>query len=151
MQRSITYQNTLSTLFWIVAFSFYSALSSIHLFLPPMLAVVGFLFYLALSRHDLFSLIAYSIMLLMIEAEKGFWFGSSIVFFTLISYYLLPKLEQNMRCTVCIKALFVLASYLLFWIFLTMANGILLLPQPSLDWHVLFYMGIEFSVIAIFG
>ncbi|MFZ3053919.1 MAG: hypothetical protein WA099_10980 [Sulfuricurvum sp.] len=149
MQRSITYQNALSSLFWVVAFGIYSALSSIYLFLPPMLALLGYLFYRSLTRNDLYSLVIFSLMLLMIEAEKGYWFGSSILFFTLISQYTLPYLEQTMRCKLCIKALFVVASYFLFWIFMTMINGIFLLDLPAFDWHSFLYMAIEFALIAM--
>lgn len=151
MQRSITYKNSLSDLLWIVAFGVYIALSSLYLFLPPMLAVLGFLLYRALLRYDLFSLIVASVMLLMFEAEKGYWFGSSIVYFILISHYVMPKLEQMMQCTLCIKGIFVLLSYFGFWMFVEMVNSVLLLPLPSLDWHVLFYMAIEFALIAIAG
>lgn len=149
MQRSISYQNALSNLFWVVAFAMYSALSSIYLFLPPMLALIGYLFYRSLTRHDLYSLILFSIMLLMIEAEKGYWFGSSILFFILMSYYVLPYLEQTMRCKFCIKALFVASSYLLFWVFITMIDGVLLLAPPAFDWHSFLYMAIEFALIAM--
>ncbi len=149
MQRSITYQNALSSLFWVVIFAMYSALSSIYLFMPPMLALMGYLFYRSLTRHDLYSLIIISIMLLMIEAEKGYWFGSSIFFFILLSHYILPYLEQTMRCKLCIKALFVASSYLLFWVFITMIGGVLLLPLPAFDWHSFLYMAIEFALIAM--
>lgn len=150
MQRSITYQNALSSLFWVVAFGIYSALSSIYLFLPPMLVLIGYLFYRSLTRHDLYSLIVFSIMLLMIEAEKGYWFGSSILFFTLLSHYIIPYLEQTMRCNLCIKAIFVASGYLLFWVFITMIDGVLLLALPAFDWHTFFYMAIEFALIAMF-
>jgi hypothetical protein len=114
-----------------------------------MLALIGYLYFRALKRYDLFSLILASIMLLMFEAEKGYWFGSTIVFFTLISQYVMPKLEQTMQCTVCIKGIFVLLSYFGFSLFLSMVNSILILPLPTIDWHVLFYMAIEFALIAI--
>jgi hypothetical protein len=149
MQRSITYQNAISNLFWIAVFSVYSALGSIYLFLPPMLAFIGYLFYRSLSRHDLFSLIVFAVLLLMIEAEKGYWFGSSILFFTLISHYAIPFLEQRMRCPICIKAIFVMSSYLLFWVFITIINGILLLSLPAFDWHTFLYIVIEFALIAM--
>ncbi|MDP1784331.1 MAG: hypothetical protein Q8K81_02770 [Sulfuricurvum sp.] len=132
-------------------FGVYIALSSIYLFLPPMLAVLGFLLYRALQRYDLFSLIVASVMLLMFEAEKGYWFGSSVVFFILISHYVMPKLEQTMQCSLCIKGMFVLFAYIGFWLFMEMVNSVLILPLPSLDWHVLFYMAIEFALIAIAG
>ena len=151
MQRSITYQNALVTLLWVGVFTIYSALGSVYLFLPPMLAVAGFLFYRSLTRYDLFSLIVYTIMLLMIEAEKGYWFGSSVIFFTLLSHYILPHLKQNIQCENCIKGLFVGFSYLLFWMLMTIANKMLLLESPLLDWHVLFYMLIEFAIIVVLG
>lgn len=149
MQRSITYKSTVGDLVWVAVFGIYIALSSIYLFLPPMLAVVGYLYHRALQRQDLFSLIVASVMLLMFEAEKGYWFGSTIVFFTLISHYVIPKLEQTMQCKMCIKGIFVLLSYIAFSLFLGVINSILLLPLPSMDWHVLFYMAIEFALIAI--
>ena len=149
MQRSITYKTTVSDLLWVAVFAIYIALSSIYLFLPPMLALLGYLYFRALHRNDLFSLVIASIMLLMLEAEKGFWFGSTLVFFTLLSHYMMPKLEQTMQCTVCIKGIFVLSSYIGFSLYLGIVNSILLLPLPSLDWHVLFYMAIEFALIAI--
>lgn len=151
MQRSITYQNALNDLFWIVLFAVYIGLSSIYLFLPPMAAVLFYMYDRALQRHDLYALIVVSLMLLMFEAEKGFWFGSTIVFFTLISHYLIPKLEQMMRCPLCIKGIFVLVAYLGFWVFIGLVNSIVILPLPAIDWHILFYMAIEFALIAIFG
>lgn len=151
MQRSITYKNSLSDLLWIAVFGIYIALSSIYLFFPPMLAVLGFFYYRALRRNDLFSLIAASVMLLMFEAEKGYWFGSSIVYFTLICQYIMPKLEQTVQSQMGIKGTFVLLSYLGFSVFLGMVNSILILPLPSMDWHVVFYMAIEFALIAIAG
>ncbi|MDP2077044.1 MAG: hypothetical protein Q8J85_03285 [Sulfuricurvum sp.] len=151
MQRSIAYKNALSDLLWIAVFGIYIALSSIYLFLPPMLAVLGFLYYRALQRYDLFSLVVASIMLLMFEAEKGYWFGSSIVYFTLICQYIMPKLEQTVQSQMSIKGIFVLLSYFGFSVFLGMVNSVLILPLPTLDWQVIFYIAIEFALIAIAG
>lgn len=151
MQRSITYKNSLSDLLWIALFGIYIALSSIYLFLPPMLAVLGFMYYRALRRYDLFSLLIAAVMLLMFEAEKGYWFGSSIVYFTLISQYLMPKIEQTVQSDISIKGIYVLLSYFGFSVFLGMVNSVLILPLPSMDWHVVFYMAIEFALIAIAG
>ncbi|MFZ2968152.1 MAG: hypothetical protein WA080_03750 [Sulfuricurvum sp.] len=149
MQRSISYQNTLSDFLWIIAFCLYSPLTSIYLFLPPMLAVMGYLFYRAFLRNDLYGVVIFSIMLLMIEAEKGYWFGSSIVFFTLVSRYVMPYLEQTFRCKLCIKGIFVLLSYLLFWVVLMLFNGVFLVESPILDWHAFLYMTIEFFVMIV--
>lgn len=150
MQRSISYQNIIGDILWIPLFIGYIALSSIYPILPPMLAVLSFLFYRALSRYDLFSLIIISILLIVLEAEKGFWFGSSILFFSLLSRYGIPKLEVLMRCPLCIKGFFVFAAYPGYLLCLTLVNSILLLPLPAVDWHLIFYMAIEFALIAVF-
>ncbi|HLD24276.1 MAG TPA: hypothetical protein VJA83_10080, partial [Sulfuricurvum sp.] len=65
------------------------------------MAILFFLYYDALTKHDLFGLVIISLMLLVFEAEKGFWFGSTIVFFTVLSHYLLPKIEQMIQCKIC--------------------------------------------------
>lgn len=150
MQRSIPYQNVITDIFWIPLFIGYIALSSIYTILPPMLAVLSFLFYRALQRYDLFTLVIISILLLVLEAEKGFWFGSTILYFSLLSRYGIPKLEVMMRCQLCIKGFFVLSGYLGFWFFVTVINTVLLLPLPQIDWHFLLYMAIEFALIAVF-
>jgi hypothetical protein len=116
--------------------------------LPPLLAILFFAYHDALSKHDLFGLIIVSIMLLVYEAEKGFWFGSSIMFFTLLSYYLIPKLEQLIQCKICMGAILVALAYPGYWLFVWIANGVLLLPAPSVDWHMGLYMIIEFLIIA---
>jgi len=149
MQRSIPYQNTLSNFLWIIVFCVYSPLTSIYLFLPPMLAVMGYFFYRSFLHNDLSSLVVFSLILLMIETEKGYWFGSSILFFLFVSRYLMPYLEQTFRCKLCIKAIFVLVSYLVFWVVLMLVNGILLMSLPHFDWHTFLYMAIEFSVMIV--
>ncbi len=148
MQRSFSYQNVINQLFLVVLFVFYISLSSIYLILPPLLAILFYSYHNALSKHDLFGLIIVSIMLLIFEAEKGFWFGSTLLFFTFLSLYLLPKLEQLIQCRLCMGAIMVALAYPGYWIFMSIANGVFLLIPPQIDWHTLLYMVIEFMVIA---
>jgi len=61
----------------------------------------------------------------------------------------MPYLEQTFRCKLCIKAIFVLVSYLVFWVVLMLVNGILLMSLPHFDWHTFLYMAIEFSVMIV--
>lgn len=119
-----------------------------YLLLPPLLAILFFLYYDALTKNDLFSLVIISLMLLVFEAEKGFWFGSSIVFFTMLSLYLLPKIEQMIQCKICMAAIFVFLAYPGYWMFMWFVNQVLLLSVPVIDWHVGLYMIIEFLVVA---
>ena len=150
MQRSISYQNVINQLFLVGLFVIYISLNSMYLLMPPLLAVLFVVYHRALSRHDLFSLIIISSMLLVFEAEKGFWFGSTILFFTFLSYYLLPKMEQTLQCRICMVALSVLLAYPGYWLFVWFINKLLLMSVPSIDWHIVLYMIVEFLVILAF-
>jgi hypothetical protein len=119
-----------------------------YLLLPPLLAILFFFYYDALLKHDLFGLLIISVMLLVFEAEKGFWFGSTIVFFTLLSHYLLPKIEQMIQCKICMAAIMVALAYPGYWLFVWFVNQVLLLNVPAIDWHIGLYMIIEFLVVA---
>ena len=148
MQRSFPYQNVISRLFLVGLYIVYISLSSLYLLLPPLLAVLFFAYHDALNKHDLFGLIIVGLMLLIFEAAKGFWFGSTLLFFTVLSSYLLPKLEQLIQCRICMAAIFVSLAYPGYLVFTWIANGVLLLPSPSVDWHIGLYMIVEFLVIA---
>jgi hypothetical protein len=148
MQRTLLYQNIISRLFLVVLFVGYASLSSIYLLFPPLLAVLFFAYHNALTKHDLFTLVTIAIMMLFFEAEKGFWFGSTILFFTLLSRYLIPKIEQVIQCKTCMAAIFVVLAYLGYWVFVWFINQLFLLGLPMIDWHIVLYMIIEFLVIA---
>jgi len=150
MQRSFSYQNVISRLFLVVLFVFYISLSSMYLLMPPLLAVLFFLYYDALSKHDLFSLVTVAVMLLIFEAEKGFWFGSTLVFFTVITQYMLPKVEQTIRCKICLAAVLVALAYPGYWMFMWFVNQVLMLSPPVIDWHMWLYMIIEFLIVSVF-
>lgn len=150
MQRSLPYQNVISRLFLVVLFIGYISLSSIYLLMPPLLAVLFFAYHNALTKHDLFALITIIVMLLVLEAEKGFWFGSTVLFFTVLSRYLIPKFEQVIRCKMCMTAIFVVIAYPAFWMFIWFVNQLFLLSVPQVDWHIFLYMVIEFLMIAAF-
>ncbi len=148
MQRSFSYQNVISRLFLVALFVIYISLSSMYLLLPPLLALLFFLYYDALTKNDLFALVTVIIMLLVFEAEKGFWFGSTVIFFTFLSRYLLPKIEQTIQCKPCIAGIFVALGYIGYWVFMWFVNQVLLLSVPVIDWHTVLYMIIEFLIIA---
>lgn len=150
MQRSLSHQNVISQLFIVALFIGYISLSSIYLLMPPFLAVLFFAYHTALSKHDLFGLLTIVIMLVVLEAEKGFWFGSTVLFFTVLSRYIIPKIEQVIRCRVCMAAIFVALGYPAYWFFIWFVNQLFLLSVPQIDWHILLYMVIEFMVIAAF-
>ena len=150
MQRSFSYQNALSQLLLVGAFVVYTSLSTLYLFLPPLLALLFLAFYKALNRHDLFGLLIVIAMMLIFEAEKGFWFGSTILFFTFLSRFLIPKIEQMVRCRPCMASFFVALAYPGYWAFVWLTNQVFLLELPTMDWHIVLYMAIEFLAVVVF-
>ena len=148
MQRSLPYQDALTRILFVGLYLVYISLSSMYLLMPPLLAILFFGFYKALNRYDLAALVPMVVMLLVFEAEKGFWFGSTVLFFSIVVRYFLPKIEQIVQCRLCMAAIFVGFAYPGYWIFVWSFNNIMMIPLPTLDWHILLYMVIEFLILA---
>lgn len=148
MQRSLSHQNALSLLIVFGLYTVYVSLGSIYLLLPPMAAVLLYAYHDALKSNDLFRLIVTAGMLLVYEAEKGFWFGSSILMFTLLSRFLFPRLEQLVQCRFCMAGIYVLLAYPAYWVSIWITDKILLISVPGMDWHMVLYMLIEFLILA---
>lgn len=148
MQRSFSYQDALNQLLLVGAYVVYISLSSLYLLFPPLLALLFFAYYRALARHDLAGLLVVIFMLLFFEAEKGFWFGSTVLFFTFLIHYFVPKIEQVLQCRICMAAIFTLFAYPGYWLFMWTGNQVLMLEVPAIDWHMGLYIVVEFLILA---
>ena len=137
MQRSISHQKPLVPFIYIILFIIYGSLSSIYLFLPPLLAVLFVLFSNAMRREDLLMLILVSICLLMFEANKGYML------------FVMPKIIQNFSCASCIKISYVLLAYLGYYIYLVVISNIFLLPAPEINFYIIYYIIIEFFLVSL--
>jgi len=149
MQRSITNQKSLTPFLYVLLFTIYEALSSIYLFLPPMFAVLFMLFTRAIKREDSVAIILVSFCLLVFEADKGYLLFSSIIYLTLVYKFILPKIITNFSCASCVKISYVLFSYLGFFIFSLIIANIFLLPIPSINYYIIYYIVIEFLIVSI--
>jgi len=149
MQRSITHQKYLAPFIYLLLFIIYEVLSSIYLFLPPLFAVLFVLFSRAIKKEDAILISLVSFCLLVFEAEKGFLLFSSIIYFTLVHKFIMPKITKNFSCVSCIKVSYVLLSYVGFFIFYLVLANIFLLSTPSLNYYIIYYMVIEFLIVSI--
>ena len=149
MQRSISHQKPLVLFLYIALFAIYGSLSSIYLFLPPLLAVLYVLFSKALKRNDLLMLLLVSFCLLLFEANKGYMLFSTIVYFALVHKFIMPKIIQNFSCNACIKISYVLLAYVGYYIYLVLISNIFLLPVPELDFYIVYYIIIEFFLVSL--
>ena len=149
MQRSISHQKPLVPFLYIALFAVYSSLSSIYLFLPPLLAVLYVLFSNALKRDDLLMLVLVSFCLLLFEANKGYMLFSTIVYFGIVHKFIMPKIIQNFSCSSCIKISYVLLAYLGYYIYLVVISNIFLLPAPEINFYIIYYIIIEFFLVSL--
>jgi len=149
MQRSISHQKPLVPFLYIALFAVYGSLSSIYLFLPPLLAVLYVLFSNALKRDDLLMLVLVSFCLLLFEANKGYMLFSTIVYFGIVHKFIMPKIIQSFSCSSCIKISYVVLAYLGYYIYLALISNIFLLPAPEINFYIVYYMIIEFFLVSL--
>jgi len=149
MQRSLSNQKPIVPFIYIVLYIIYSSLASIYLILPPLLAVLFVLFSKAFDRKDFLAVVLISFCLLIFEANYGYMLFSSVIYFYIQYKFIMPKIRQNISCNVCIKILYVLLSYLGYFLFLTLISNIFLFESPELNYYLLYYMFIEFFIVSI--
>ncbi|QFR43298.1 hypothetical protein FJR47_05035 [Sulfurimonas xiamenensis] len=149
MQRSISNQNSLTPFLYVVIFIPYIVLSSIHLFLPPLLAILYVLFSRALKKNDLTSLLLICFSLVLFEAEKGYVLFSTLIYFAFIYRYIIPKIAKIINCNICVKMATVILVYIGFFVFNIFLSNIFLMPSPSINYYVIYYIIIEFFILSI--
>ena len=149
MQRSITHQNSLAPYIYVIVFVAYESLSSIYLFLPPLFAVLFVLFVHALKREDTIAVSLIAFCIIIYESQMGFQLFSSIIYFALIYKFVIPRLKKNFGCASCIKIAYVLLAYLGFYLFLSLLSTVFLLPMPSINYYIIYYIIIEFLIVSI--
>ena len=149
MQRSISNQKPIVPLIYVILFVLYDSLGSIYIFLPPLLAVLYVLFTKALDKNDSISLMLIVFCLIVFEANYGYILFSSVIYFYILYKFIMPKIVQNISCTICIKILTVLLVYLGYFLFLTLLSNIFLLPQPMINYYIVYYIVIEFFLVSL--
>jgi hypothetical protein len=149
MQRSLTYQNALTGFVYLLLFIVYEGVTSIYLLLPPLLGVLFFHFLRSMKLQRPGYLLLVIVMLLVYETEKGYLLFSTLVYFAFLHRFVIPKLEQSIHCTWCLNLIYVILAYIGFWLFAVLLHQMLWQPLPSIDWHIIYYIIIEFFLVSI--
>ncbi len=149
MQRSISHQKPIVPFVYVILFVLYDSLGSMNPFFPPLLAVLYVLFTKALDRKNLISLLLVVVCLIVFEANYGYMLFSSVIYFYILYKIIMPKIVQSSSCVVCIRIFSVILVYLGYFLFLTLLSDIFLLPQPSLNYYIVYYIVIEFFLVSI--
>ena len=149
MQRSLTYQKPLAPLLYIAVFVIYQALSSVYLFMPPLLGVLFVMFAQSLKREDATTALLIGFCLVVFEADKGYTLFSSIIYFYLLYRFVLPKLIQNFSCHACLQITYIVLAYLGYYAFSVLISNIFLLPLPEMNYYIVYYIVIEFLIVSV--
>lgn len=149
MQRSLSNQKSLKPFLYVALFVIYIGLSSIYLFLPPLLVILYVLFTDAIDKDDTVYIALVSFCLIIFEVEKSYFLFSTIIYFTIIYKLVIPKLKQVISCKSCIEFFTVLIVYLGFYLFCLLFANVFLAPIPSISYYILYYILIEFFIVSI--
>ncbi len=127
----------------------YESLSNIYLFLPPLFGVLFFYFIRSLDKQDISLLLLIVALLLVYETDKGYLLLSSLVYFSFVYKFILPKIEQLIECRRCKHFIYIILAYIGFWLFSMLLQQMLWLEMATLDWYVLWYIFIEFLLVGL--
>ncbi|ABB44352.1 conserved hypothetical protein [Sulfurimonas denitrificans DSM 1251] len=130
-------------------FLVYTALSGIYLFLPPLLTVLYFYFSKALKKEQTSVLILTIFCLLFFESENSYVLFSTIIYFSILHKYIVPKITQSFSCVTCINFMIVLFVYVGFFLFYSFLSNIFLFALPAINYYVIYYIVIEFLILSI--
>jgi len=148
MQRSITNKNYLGLFTYIIFFVIYQSLSSIYLFLPPLLGVLFYLFSISLKDDDTVNSFFIILCLLIFEADKGYPIFSSILYFLIIYKFVLPIIIKNFSCYSCIRLSYVFLAYIGFFIFNLSISYVFMYTLPNFNYYIIYYIVIEFLIVS---
>lgn len=149
MQRSITYPLYIKAITLFLLYLVYESLSTIYLLLPPLFGVLFFYFIRSLNKQDISLLLLVVVLLLVYEADKGYLFLSSLVYFSFVYKFILPKLEQVIECKRCMHLIYIIFAYIGFWLFSLLLQQIFWLELATIDWYVVWYILFEFLLVGL--
>lgn len=149
MQRSITYPFYIKAITLFLLYLVYESLSTIYLLLPPLFGVLFFYFIRSLNKQDISLLLLVVLLSLVYEADKGYLFLSSLVYFSFVYKFILPKLEQVIECQRCMHLIYIIFAYIGFWLFSLLLQQIFWLELATLDWYVIWYILFEFLLVGL--
>jgi len=149
MQRNRTRQNPLILAVYAFVFLFYEALAMRYLFLPPLFGVLFFLMIRALdhNRGGMYLYVAF--LLMVVETAKGYPALSSVLFYTLSYFTVVPRIRNAVSCPACHNALIVVYAYLGYWAFSALVSQMFAVSGPQFDWRAIFYIAIEFFTVGL--
>jgi len=143
MQRSFTYKEALVALLALLLLLIYESISSILYLLPPLLGAAFYLFCDFADRKLYFRLIPIIVFLLVLEADKGLVFGSTIIFFMLGYFFIVPSLKNLISSQSMYKISLIFVAYIGYFSFLSVAELFVKEELFTFSWIIIYYALLE--------
>jgi len=121
----------------------YESISSILYLLPPLLGLAFYLFCDFYDRKLYFRIVPILIFLLILEADKGLFFGSTVMFFFLGYMFIVPTLKNIISSSTAYKVALIISAYIGYAIF-TLTIGFFDKNELfHLSWIIVYYALLE--------
>lgn len=149
MQRSFTYKEALVALLALLLLVVYESISSILYLLPPLLGAAFYLFCDFADKRYYFRLISIITFLLVLEADKGLVFGSTVIFFVFGYLFITPPLKNLISSQSIYKISLILIAYIGYFSFLSIVGLFVKEELFNLSWIIIYYALLE-SILGYF-
>lgn len=150
MQRSLTYHDISKLVALFLLLVVYEVLSTIYLFLPPLLGL-AFLLFIYAVEHDRLEYLVFTIAYLFVfETDREFLLFSTLFYFTIAYKFGVMRLRLIVSCHKCMDYLSIILAYLGFWFFSIILNQVIWIELPQFDWKIFYYIFIESVLVTLF-
>ncbi len=143
LRRDSSYKEILKLSALLIIIIIYEALSDIHYYLPPLFGIAFVIFLNLIEKRRFLLTIPIFIFLLFFEASKGYLMLSSVMFFLLSYWFVVPKVENFLNCKKCLIPIYVFYAYIGYHLFLIAIHLVLRLDLPEIPLILLYYVAIE--------
>lgn len=112
MRRNSTYQNFIDSALFVSVLLIYDALSSMHLWLPPLFGILFLVFVNFYEKGRYYSLFAFVIVLCVMEANKGFCPALLFIIYCLMYMFLHNRIVKAFKYVNIVELIYIPAIYL---------------------------------------
>lgn len=112
MRRNSTTQNFIDICLLLGILLIYDAISSMHLWLPPLFGILFLAFVNFYQKERYYSLFAFVIVLCVMEANKGFCPALLFVIYSLVYIFLHNRIVKMFKYVNVVELIYIPAIYL---------------------------------------
>ncbi len=135
LQRNSLNKRALVKIFTALGLIFYEALQSVYPFLPSLFGLFFcYLLFFLNSKLRFYEVVYAFIYLTVYEVDKGFYFLSFVIFFTIYYSFIAEEIRKIIYCKWCLAFIYVTTAYLGYYLINAIIAFVLNEPMPTLGY-----------------